>query len=386
MLKQAVTVLAIAAVAYMLFSPTPTIDLSPSLKGQVAIVTGASRGIGKGIAIGLGEQGTTVYVTGRTLDTKAGSTPGTLVDTCKLVEAAGGKCVPVKCDNANDEELEALFTKVMEAEGKIDILVNNAFSAVSHLPKSMGKPFWEKGPEMWDIVNGVGLRSHYVASVLAARHMSPARKGLIINLSSFGGLNYIFDVAYGIGKCAMDRMANDMAIELATEDIQMVSVWPGLVKTENVEDGALDTAPMTEHRGVRPGQPAFELRDLLTTPLSETPLFTGRAIAMLARDAVYAKQMSGKVLVTADMAQRYDIKDERGVRTPSFISLKFLLAAALKPVLVHFDAWEVPDRPVHGGDAASPLLPWAADFFWNRLPQLALPKALIKLDAAQPNF
>jgi NAD(P)-dependent dehydrogenase (short-subunit alcohol dehydrogenase family) len=385
MLKQAIVVIVLAALAYALFAPAPAIELAPSLKGQVAIVTGASRGIGKGIAIGLGEHGATVYITGRTLETTDSATQvGTLIDTCKLVEAAGGKCVPVKCDNGKDEELEALFTKVVAEEGKIDILVNNAFSAVNVLPKMMGKPFWEKGSgpgEMWDHVNGVGLRSHYVASVLAARHMSPKQKGLVINISSFGALNYIFDVAYGIGKCAMDRMANDMAIELATESVNMVSFWPGLVKTENVEGGALDSSLMTPHRGSRPGQPDMDLRDLLKTPLSETPLFTGRAIAMFARDAAYQNQVTGKVLVTADIAHRYDVKDERGVRTPSFLSLKFLLGAALKPVLQQFEAWELPD---YNGTETN--LPWAADFFWNKLPQLALPKALIKLDAAQPNF
>merc|ERR1719444_473939 len=121
----------------------------------------------------------------------------------------------------------------------------------------MGQAFWEKPLDAWDQVNGVGLRSHFIASALAARKMSLAKRGLIVNVGSFGGLNYIFDVAYGIGKAAMDRMANDMAIELFTENITMVSLWPGLVKTENVEDGALDTKS-EERRGRQPGQPEFK--------------------------------------------------------------------------------------------------------------------------------
>jgi len=113
--------------------------------------------------------------------------------------------------------LERLFDQVTREQGRLDVLVNNAFSAASFLPKVSGKPFWEKGIEAWDQVNGVGLRSHYVASLYAAQHMSKAKRGLIVNVGSFGGMNYVFDVSYGIGKAAMDRMANDMAIELATE-------------------------------------------------------------------------------------------------------------------------------------------------------------------------
>jgi len=142
---------------------TPKPDLLPDLNGRVALVTGASRGIGRGIAIGLGETGATVYITGRTMERGAnntgGPTEGTLKDTCLAVEQAGGKCVPVRCDSANDQELAAVFELIEKEAGKLDVLVNNAFSAVSWLPERMGQAFWEKGVGAWDQVNHVGLRS-----------------------------------------------------------------------------------------------------------------------------------------------------------------------------------------------------------------------------------
>merc|ERR1712086_456258 len=236
MVKSALVVLVVVVVAHR-FLAEPAPQLAKDLKGQVAIVTGASRGIGRGIAVGLGEQGATVYITARTKAkgelNSAGvggkSQAGSLEEACEQVEAAGGVCIPVQCDSADDGQIAALFARVMEEQGRLDVLVNNAFSAVSWLPKHTGKPFWDKGPEAWDTVNNVGLRSHYIASVHAAKAMQKNKSGIIINISSFGGLNYVFDVAYGIGKAAMDRMANDMAIELFTENITMVSLWPGLV-------------------------------------------------------------------------------------------------------------------------------------------------------------
>ncbi|CAE7270997.1 Dhrs1, partial [Symbiodinium pilosum] len=279
----------LALVAYNFTTPYSPSNLEPTLAGKVAIVTGGSRGIGKGIAIGLGEAGATVYITGRTLSPTSTNTggpggkpqKGSLEETCAEVEKAGGKCIPAAVDNGDDNQLASFLDKVVQEQGRIDILVNNAFSAVSQLPKTVGKPFWEKGPEMWDIVNNVGLRSHYIASTHTAQHMTKAKSGLIVNVGSFGGLGYIFDVAYGIGKAAMDRMAHDMAIELATDNVTMVSLWPGLVATENVADGAISGT--AERRGAAPG-PKFEPTPLMGSPLAETPLFVGRTVAALARD------------------------------------------------------------------------------------------------------
>jgi len=387
----AVCVLLFSVLTYFLSVPQfSSAGLEPSLAGQVAVVTGGSRGIGKGIAIGLGEAGATVYVTGRTLskgDSNIGgingvAAPGSLEETCEAVVAAGGKCIPVAADNGKDEALEALFERVMAEQGRLDILVNNAFSAVSFMPRHHGKAFWEKPLETWDQVNNVGLRSHYLASVLAARKMAPAKRGLIVNIGSFGGINYIFDVAYGIGKAAMDRMANDMAVELFTENITMIGLWPGLVKTENVEAGALDgVAKLAERRGLPPGMPAADFKSMMPTPLAETPLFNGRAVAAFARDP-QKLQHTGKVLVPALMAADYGIVDERGVRSPSMISVKAGLAQAARPLLEKLDIWSVPG----GCYSPKPEASDAAKFFWNTLPDLNLPGKLLKLGSGAPNL
>merc|ERR1711907_16431 len=362
-------------------------DLKPSLKGRVAVVTGGSRGIGKGIAIGLGETNATIYITGRTLASGAKNTggvngasqKGSLEETCEQVLAAGARgCIPVAVDSADDEALLGLFNRVMEEQGRLDVLVNNAFSAVSHLPKTQGMAFWEKGVETFDIVNQVGLRSHYVSSVYAAQRMQSG--GLIINLSSFGGLNYIFDVAYGLGKAAMDRMANDMAVELATENIAMVSLWPGLVRTENVNDGALDEVAMAERRGRQPGQPPMNAAELLPTPLCETPLFTGRAVAHLARDNAKMDH-TGRVVVSAVMARDYGFTDERGVRSPPLTSIKSMASSLLlKPLLKSAGIWEISD---HG--ELNRLNLWS-QLYWNWLPDGMFPGKLLKVGAGAPNL
>ena len=182
-------------------------------------------------------------------------------------------------------------------------------------------------------------------------------------------------------KAGADRMANDMAIELYTENVTMVSLWPGLVKTENMEgmggDKKLDL--LQPRRGLSPDQPPGDFAAALKTPLAETPLLTGRAIAALARDRNKMSR-TGKVLLTAVMAREYGFVDERGVRSPPLISVKGMVAKALEPVLRAYDAFEVPD-----GVAATPLPP-VREFFWNTLPDAPLPFWLLKLGAGAPNF
>ncbi|XP_077865652.1 dehydrogenase/reductase SDR family member 1-like [Saccoglossus kowalevskii] len=191
--------------------------MSRPLLGKVCVVTGASRGIGKGIALQLGEAGATVYITGRTFTPNDTPLPGSLQETAKQVEERGGTCIPVKCDHTDDKQVEELFDKVKkEQNGRLDLLVNNAYSGVQCLLYF--------------------VRGHYVASVFAARMMVPAKQGLIINISSQGGLMYFFNVAYGVGKAGVDRMARDCAHELREHNVAAVSVHPGAVKTEMFKD------------------------------------------------------------------------------------------------------------------------------------------------------
>jgi NAD(P)-dependent dehydrogenase (short-subunit alcohol dehydrogenase family) len=181
----------------------------------------------------LAEAGATVYITGRTLSALADQ-PGSLDTTAAAIAESGGIAVPVQVDHGDDEQVKALFDRIeTEQAGRLDLLVNNAYSGVAALKAAYGNPFWESDPStFWDACNQVGLRSHYLASVYAARLMVPRRQGLICTLSSWGGLSYIFGVPYGVGKAACDRMAADMAVELKPHGVTSLSIWPGIVGTE----------------------------------------------------------------------------------------------------------------------------------------------------------
>ncbi len=204
--------------------------MSPSLAGRVALVTGASRGVGRGIALQLGEAGATVYITGR----KAAD----LEKTCQEVKARGAeRAIAVVMDHAKDADVSELFDRIKrEQNGKLDILVNNAYAGVNAILTSSGKKFYDCPPEIWDDINNVGLRNHYICTVHASRIMVPRKSGLIVNISSPGGLKYLFNVAYGIGKAACDRMAADCGHELRKSNVTMVSLWPGAVETEAIKE------------------------------------------------------------------------------------------------------------------------------------------------------
>ncbi len=265
--------------------------MTKALAGRVAIVTGASRGVGKGIALGLGEAGATVYVTGRTV--APGALPGTITETASDVSKLGGEGVAVACDHSVDAQVEALVARVMAERGRIDILVNNAFA----IPD--GKiiaPFWELPIDQWDTMHRVGLRSHYVASVFVAPHMVAAKTGLIVNVSSFGAKIYAVNVAYGVGKSGVDRMSRDMGRELLPHQVCAVSLWPGIVKTERL---LLD-----------PQRIGFDPTN------GETAQFSGRAVAALAADPKRLER-SGQALVVAELAREYGFTDLDGSQPKS---------------------------------------------------------------------
>jgi NAD(P)-dependent dehydrogenase (short-subunit alcohol dehydrogenase family) len=310
------------------------------LKGRVALVTGATRGIGKGIALGLGEAGATVYITGRSHasapEADPMQSPGTLEATQAEVEAVGGVCIPVQTDHGDDDQVKELFLRIdQEQQGQLDVLVNNAFGGVTALKEAYGTPFWEMGPDLWDATNNVGLRSHYVASIYAARLMTPRRNGVIATISSWGGLSYIFGVAYGAGKAACDRMAADMAVELKPHNVASISVWPGIVGTELLTEffqqgtGSVDDNPQ-----------ATALRSGYNW---ETPLLTGRAIAALVASGK-ALDRTGQVQIVAELAKEFGLVDKDGNRPASLRSLRFALPFAV-PGLRDYAQW-VPDLEV----------------------------------------
>ena len=296
-----------------------------NLEGKVTLVTGATRGIGKGIAIGLGEAGATVYITGRSLESSDSDDDisGSLHDTQTAVESVGGICIPVQVDHSDDEQVRLLFERIKdEQNGQLDLLVNNAYSGVRALRDAQGKPFWDCEPNFWDASNNVGLRSHYVASVFAARMMTKNFSGLICTISSWGGMSYIFGAAYGAGKAACDRLAADMAVELKSYNIASVSIWPGIVGTEHISSMADEiqaknlTDPQSSIFGERYNW--------------ETPLLTGRVIAMLASESnENIMRRTGRVQIVAELAKQYGVVDRDGNLPASLRSLRFVLPFAL---------------------------------------------------------
>jgi dehydrogenase/reductase SDR family member 1 len=263
----------------------------------IVIVTGASRGIGKGCAVEFGGAGATVYITGRSVGEADHPLPGTIGATADAVTAAGGHGIAVALDHRDDAAVEALFARVLEEHGRLDVLVNNAFLIPRELTSR--KPFWDVPLSNWDDMIDIGTRSAYVASVFAARAMVPAGRGLIANISSSGATEYAWHVAYGVGKCALDRITADTAHELAPHGVSAVSVWPGFVRTERI-DVAVDA-------GVLP--------PTLDVGAAESPRFTGRAVVALALDPAVA-QWSGRAVAARDLAEHYGFRDVDGRLPP----------------------------------------------------------------------
>ena len=271
------------------------------LAGRVAVVTGASRGIGKGIAIELGAAGAHVYLTARSVE--PGSIPGTIGDTVAEIESAGGSAVGLACDHHDDAQVVDVFERVRQERGRLDVLVNNVYSAVDLAPW-LGKAFWEIPISAWDEVIGIGARSHYVAAALATPMLLESNHGLIANISSSGAAQYAHNVLYGVGKAALDKMTADMDHELRAHDVAVVSVWPGLVRTEIVELGARRS---DDGRLVLdlPGEGIFDLAD------AETPRFVGRGVVALAADPS-ARRHSGHAVTTVALAEEYGFTDLDG--------------------------------------------------------------------------
>lgn len=266
-----------------------------SLAGKVALVTGASRGVGKGIALGLGEAGATVYITGRTVaeGQAAVDLPGTIQQTAEEVTQLGGHGVALRCDHRNDAEVEAVFQRIRTDQNRLDILVNNVWGGYEHFNNGTEfwkeKGFWTMPLSRWDAMFQSGIRAHYVASVLAAPMMIAQRSGLIVNISFFAAQRDDRGVAYGVAKAASDRMAACMAHELREHHVAAVSLYPGLVRTESV----------------------LKAGDFFDLSNSESPEFIGRAVAGLANDPVLMEK-SGKVFVVAALALEYGFTDIDG--------------------------------------------------------------------------
>jgi NAD(P)-dependent dehydrogenase (short-subunit alcohol dehydrogenase family) len=268
------------------------------LSGKVVVVTGASRGIGKGTALTLAGEGATVYVTGRTVEAGTAPLPGTVGETAAECDARGGKGIPVQCDVTNDAQLATLFDQVKSEQGRLDVLVNNVLSIPPEMTQRL--PFWEKPLSNWEIFD-TGLRAAFVASHYAAKIMVPQKSGLIVGLSGFVGVTYTYDVIFGTTKAGMDRMMRDMAIELKEHGVAALSLWQGFTYTERAIENLKNV----------PGMAAQ-----LNSAAGSSPEYPGRIIGALAKDA-NVMQRSGGSWINAELGEAYGVSDVDGRMIPS---------------------------------------------------------------------
>jgi NAD(P)-dependent dehydrogenase (short-subunit alcohol dehydrogenase family) len=265
---------------------------------KVAVVTGASRGAGRGIARALGAQGYRVYVTGRTLHEGDADLPGTIGSAAQAVTDAGGEGIAVRVDHSNADEIAALFAQVERESGRLDILVNNAAALHDDLVKP--GPFWEKSPDLVGILD-VGLRSTYLASWHAAPIMVKQKSGLIVFTSSFGSVCYMHGAAYGAQKAGVDKFAADMGVDFRGTGVAAVSLWMG---------------PLLTERSARTRDEHPEQYEQIMAN-AETPEFNGRVIHALSQDLELAA-LNGKTVITAEMAEKYGITESGGRQPPSW--------------------------------------------------------------------
>jgi dehydrogenase/reductase SDR family protein 1 len=267
------------------------------MSNHIVVVTGANRGVGKGIALALGEAGATVYVTGRS--TEAGQSKyggGTIQEVADQVTHLGGRGIATRCDHSDDEQIKAVIDRVQSEQGRLDILVNNVFSFPEKLLQPV--PFWEwqDSIPMWDEMHRVGLRSHFVASAFAAPIFIQQKRGLIVNTSAMAAKVHLNGTAYSVLKAAVDRLSACMAHELRPHNVAALSLWPGVVRTERMV-AEMNRSP--------------ELAALAKYFSVESPEISGRAIIALATDAnILAK--SGQAFMAADLAREYGFTDTDG--------------------------------------------------------------------------
>jgi NAD(P)-dependent dehydrogenase (short-subunit alcohol dehydrogenase family) len=278
------------------------------LKDTVALVTGASRGAGRGVAIELGAAGATVYVSGRSTDggPTTDNVPGTIEETAKAVTDRGGRGVAVRCDHTVDAEVEALFSRIRHDSGRLDVLVNNVWggyedSECRPLPRT---PFWEQSLRQWDGMFTAGVRAHLVASRLAVPLMLPERRGLIVSTTAnLDVLPYLRNLFYDLAKNAVARMVWAMAQELREHGIAALAVAPGFMRTERVVEAFRRAGAPDAIDG--PGGP------------KETAAYLGRAIVALASDARTIEK-SGQLVEVGTLAKEYGFTDIDGTQPQPF--------------------------------------------------------------------
>ena len=278
-----------------------------TLNKAVALVTGASRGAGRGIACELGAAGATVYISGRSIDGGAttDSLPGTIDETAREVTARGGTGIAVRCDHTVDADVDALFQRVREEAGRLDLLVNNVWGGYERRDGPLPMvPFWEQPLDQWEGMFTAGVRAHLVASRLAIPLMLPARRGLIVSTTAdLDSLPYLRNVFYDLAKCAVARLVRDIAHEAREHGIAALAVAPGFMRTERVVEAFRRAGMMAALDG--PGGP------------KETTAYLGRAIVALATDPQVIDK-SGQLVEVGTLAREYHFTDVDGTQPPPF--------------------------------------------------------------------
>jgi NAD(P)-dependent dehydrogenase (short-subunit alcohol dehydrogenase family) len=275
---------------------------TPTLSGKVAVVTGASRGGGRGIAAALGTAGATVYVTGRSVKGQPGAEglPGTIEATAELVTARGGIGIPVRCDHTVDSDVEELFERVRREQGRLDLLVNNAWGGYEHHDhRTFCAPFYEQPVRHLDGMFTAGVRAALIASRLAAPLMLSRKQGLMLNITAWDRDKFLVNVFYDVAKGSINRMTYGIARELRRHNIAAIALAPGFMRTERVAR-AFEAAGSKEYLN-----------------FTESPEYVGRAVVALAGEPAIMNR-SGQVLAVGDIAAEYGFTDIDGRQIPAF--------------------------------------------------------------------
>jgi NAD(P)-dependent dehydrogenase (short-subunit alcohol dehydrogenase family) len=277
------------------------------LRDNVALVTGASRGAGRGIARELGAAGATVYVSGRSVDGESVTrdVEGTIDETAREVTERGGRGIAVRCDHTVDADVDSLFRRVRDDHGRLDLLVNNAWGGYESMDGPLPRvPFWEQSLSQWEGMFTAGVRAHLTASRLAVPLMLPHRRGLIVTTTAkLDVLPYLRNLFYDLAKNTVARLTWAMAQELGEHGIAAVAVAPGFMRTERVVQAFRKAGAMEALNG--PGGP------------QETPAYVGRAVVALAADPQVMSK-SGEVLEVGALAREYGFTDVDGTQPSPF--------------------------------------------------------------------
>jgi NAD(P)-dependent dehydrogenase (short-subunit alcohol dehydrogenase family) len=263
----------------------------PRLEGAVAIVTGSSRGVGKGVALALGDCGSTVYVTGRSSGVD---------ETAAEVTARGGTGLAARTDHTDDPQVEALFERVAREQDRLDLVVANAWGGYEdHDHRTFGDPFWEQPASRWAAMVDAGLRASYMTAWLAARAMVPQRRGLIVFTAGWDEqAEYLGNLLYDVVKSATSRLVAGAARELRPHGVAAIGVYPGFTRTEAVVD-------------------AFAAGGMEPPEEAHSPELVGRAVAHALADPDVL-ELSGTGAQAAAYAERYGFTDVDGRRFAPF--------------------------------------------------------------------